>query len=339
MTCINTSNLEFQALKQKSGISEFELAAICGLYLDKYGRFPYLDEIDSGSSIEYLSSKLNKYNGISTEELLDFTGTQSVEQAVVALNDQLRDLEISAVDVDGTTVIQYKQRPKVTNLEDSFIEIGTVNSRAYLSQQLARLRKLYGIDIKQTNNQELPELGLLELNGVNAFILNGDIYVNTDVASVDAPIHEMLHIVFGGLKFTNPELYQSLLELTPELGQYKDLYKNRTRNDLNEEILVSEFAKYLSGMPSKLNELPNNVLHEIEYNIMRTIDSILMGKDSVKTLSPRLVYSSTLKQLAQTVGAENMIHDFISNAQISREVANVKQSLLEEGKLIENCTL
>lgn len=339
MNCINTSNLEFQALKQKSGISEFELAAICGLYLNKYGRFPYLDEISSGSSVEYLKSKLNKYNGISTKELLDFTGAQSVEQAVIRLNDQLRDLEISATELDGTVVLQYKERPNVTNLEDNFIEIGSVNSRVYISQQLNRLRELYGINIKQITNEDLPKLDLLELNGVNAFILDGDIYVNTDMASVDAPIHEILHIVFGGIKFTNPKLYESLLKLAPNLSDYKDLYKNRTQNDLNEEILISEFAKYLSGLPSKLSELPIELQYEIEYNIMRTIDSILMGKDSVKTLSPRTVYSSTLKQLAQKVGADNMIQDFISNAQISREVANIKQSLLEEGKLIENCDL
>lgn len=339
MTCVNKSSSEFQTLLQRSGVSEFELSAVCGMYLDKYGRFPYLDEIIRGSSLEYLKSKLNKFNGIPTNELLDFTGTQTVEEAIVYLNNQLRDLEISATDFEGTTVVQAKPRPRVDTLEESYVEIGTVNSRVYISKQLERLRKLYGINIKQINNEDLPKLGLQELNGVNAFVLNGEIYVNLDVASVDAPIHEMLHVMFGGIKFTNPNLYENLLSLVPQLGNYKDLYKNRTQNDLKEEILVAEFSKYLSGLESKLTELPTNILYEIEYNIMRTLDSILMGKDSVRTLSPTTVYHSSMKTLAQTLGAENMIQDFISNAQLNRETANIKQQLLEEGKLIENCTL
>lgn len=339
MTCVNKSSSEFQTLLQRSGVSEFELSAVCGMYLDKYGRFPYLDEIIRGSSLEYLKSKLNKFNGIPTNELLDFTGTYTVEEAVVYLNNQLRDLEIQATDFEGTTVVQAKPRPRVDTLEESYVEIGTVNSRVYISKQLERLRKLYGINIKQINNEDLPKLGLQELNGVNAFVLNGEIYVNLDVASVDAPIHEMLHIMFGGIKFTNPNLYENLLSLVPQLGNYKDLYKNRTQNDLKEEILVAEFSKYLSGLESKLTELPTNILYEIEYNIMRTLDSILMGKDSVRTLSPTTVYHSSMKTLAQTLGAENMIQDFISNAQLNRETANIKQQLLEEGKLIENCTL
>ena len=37
---------------------------------------------------------------------------------------------------------------------------------------------------------------------VSAFILDGNIIVNSDIASVDAPVHELMHVLLGSLKFT-----------------------------------------------------------------------------------------------------------------------------------------
>ena len=340
MTCINTNSSEFQTLKQKSGISDFELKAMCGLYMSKYGRFPHLDELKNSNSLKYLSSKLNQYNGIKTSELLDFTGTETVEEAVIKLNNELRDLEISATDFEGTSVVRAKYRPKINNEDSKEIELGSINSRVYISKQLERMRKLYGIKINQIRSEDLKKMDLIECNGVKAFIHNGEIYVNVDCASVDAPIHEMLHIFMGGMKFTNPKLYQTIISKVSSFGvKYHSIYQNRTQNDLNEEVLVSELAKYLTGLDTELSKLPEATLYEIEYEVMRNLDTILMGYDSVKTLSKDVLYNSSLRQLGSFLGAENMKHDFVSNAKLSREVANVKQTLMEQGKLEEICSI
>ena len=50
MTCINKNSVEYQALKNKSGIPEFILEAISAEYLEKYGRFPELDELPKSNS-------------------------------------------------------------------------------------------------------------------------------------------------------------------------------------------------------------------------------------------------------------------------------------------------
>lgn len=43
-----------------------------------------------------------------------------------------------------------------------------------------------------------------------AFVYNSEIYVNTDLSDKDAPIHEMMHIMMGGLRREDPELYFSI---------------------------------------------------------------------------------------------------------------------------------
>jgi hypothetical protein len=44
-----------------------------------------------------------------------------------------------------------------------------------------------------------------------AFIYNGDIYVNTDIATIDSQVHELMHIFLGSMRFKNPELYMELV--------------------------------------------------------------------------------------------------------------------------------
>ena len=44
LSCINKNSVEFQTLKNKSGLTDFELEAECRAFIDILGRFHYLDE-------------------------------------------------------------------------------------------------------------------------------------------------------------------------------------------------------------------------------------------------------------------------------------------------------
>jgi hypothetical protein len=64
-----------------------------------------------------------------------------------------------------------------------------------------------------------------------SFILNNNIYVNTDLATLDSPIHEILHLLLGSIKFQNPDLYTDLVKVASQFGNYNKiakLYPNRT---------------------------------------------------------------------------------------------------------------
>jgi hypothetical protein len=69
-----------------------------------------------------------------------------------------------------------------------------------------------------------------------------------DVAKLDAPIHEMSHLLLGSVKYQNPNLYQELINTSEKFPMYNQLiknYPNRTKSDVNEEIFVTEFSKFL----------------------------------------------------------------------------------------------
>ena len=72
LTCINKNSMEYRTLKERSGISDFILEAICVDFLDKYDRFPYLDEIIGSNSEPYVRKtlQLDEHNSTNIDNIL-----------------------------------------------------------------------------------------------------------------------------------------------------------------------------------------------------------------------------------------------------------------------------
>lgn len=223
------------------------------------------------------------------------------------------------------------------------------NGYFILNNALQKLGELYGIKFNEISDAELnsdkwkgvvPDASL-----VNAFIYDGQIYINLDRANLDAPIHEMFHIFVGSLRFTNPSLYQALVDSTQSFPNYEQLvqeYPGRTRNDVNEEILVTEVSRYLTGQLSSLAKMDSKTRYEISYNIKRMLDTILMGQDSVKTISEDRLFNLSLKEIAQEVNSAVMVNNFtgtmnVEGSELHRRLNNVKSDLYREGTLEEHC--
>ena len=59
--CLDHESFEYQSLKNRTDIPGFNFDAICSYYLERYGRFPKLDEIPNTNSIAVLSKKLGPF--------------------------------------------------------------------------------------------------------------------------------------------------------------------------------------------------------------------------------------------------------------------------------------
>jgi hypothetical protein len=74
------------------------------------------------------------------------------------------------------------------------------------------LANKYGIKFIPITNHELnqDEWKSIVASAIDtkAFVYDNNIYINTDNCSVDSPLHEMMHIFLGSMRFTEPELYQ-----------------------------------------------------------------------------------------------------------------------------------
>jgi hypothetical protein len=67
------------------------------------------------------------------------------------------------------------------------------------------MAKTMGINIESISVSRMKQEGILDAipdaASAAAFIFNGNIYVNSDVATIDSKIHELMHILLGSMRF------------------------------------------------------------------------------------------------------------------------------------------
>lgn len=351
MACVNHNTREYRALQKASGIPTRILDAYVGSYLEEFNRYPELDELPGVNSQPKLEESLNlsgtdtKYTKV--DRILEYTGKQTVEEANAALNEEHKDLEVSVRPIGKTAIVDIEHRPtRFNEVQEESIpietEVSKEDAKIVLENGLQKLKELYGIKINTINQDEVGNFPDVPYTA-EAFIYNGEIYVNTDRASVDAPLHELTHLVFGSLRFTDPNLYFSLIQSvqTEELiNRYGRLYPNRTMGDLLEEIYVTEFANYITGQESVFNSFDNATLSKIVYDTQRVIDSMLMGRYSVQSMNPSDIYTKSIKELVPITEStifNNERETTFSEAEIHRVMANEKSELMKKGELLEQC--
>lgn len=355
--CAINKNSKYQTLKQMSGASTLDLDTAVSFVEQNLQREPQLDDIRGGDSENYLVNNLGLKHSkdtyyINTKELLSNTGTTSLQEANIRLNEIYKDKEITLSEVSGITIVDIKPRPSafIDELQEDIevdLEVSPERNLAVLKSMCSKLERLYGIHFNLMDTESLEKSGLhtavANSQLIAGFVYNGEIYINTDVASIDTPIHELSHFVLGALKFQNPILYQGLTQSIEQLPNYAQLasrFQNRTRNDINEEIYVEEVSKALLGKKSGLDQLGLGLKNEIIYNAQRLLDSVLSGQKSVKTIPRNNLFSKSLVEIAELVGSKATSLTDISFTDLSylnRIVANTKEQLLESGELTEIC--
>ena len=346
---INKNSSRYQALKQMSGISEFILDNTISRYKNEFNREDVeLDELPGVNSIPHLKKSLNikelpNINSIDTDQVLEYTSTNSIPEANIQLNKQYKDLEITLTQFDTFTSIEYKKRPrvegKISPEIDQELDSNPNKSRVLIVNQLSKLSKLYGINIIPTTTSEakVPNAGV-----VKGYVQDGNIYINTDNATIDTPIHEMMHIFLGGVRYTNPQLYFSLVntvETLPNYQEYSLQFPFKTRGDLNEEIFVQEFAHYLTNQPSLFDNLDISNMSKLTYEVLRNIDSFIFGEYSIKTLDDN-IFGSSIIELSKSLQSDiinNKQYGSLSPDMIHRILSNYKEDLKKQNLLEERC--
>lgn len=350
-SCININSVQYRELKRLSTLPEVLLKAEIAQYQDSHnGRFPAIDELPGASSIEAIKQDLKiREDGTSNiEDILKFTGASDLNSANVIINDKYRDLDIEIIPLNKTAIVNIKERPSLFKyVETPKRDFSFVDSAMFISSSLDKMAATMGIDIKHISTEGLRAEGILDIipdaSQASAFVYNGNIYVNTDIASIDSQVHELMHILLGSMRFKNPELYMKLVQTAEMLPNFEDIsinYPNRTKADVLEEVFVEEFGKYLAGEPSEFSNFDNDTMYQIHYNITRTLDTILMGDNTTAALEDGTLYGSSLKEVAELVNSSTMVntrHGFLEDALIHRVMANVKQELFENGDLKEEC--
>ena len=351
LTCINKNSLEFQTMLKQSGLEEFDLESQIRNFEEKYGRWPNLDEIRGANSLPYVSDflHLSKDDSVNTEELVKTLGVSTIEEVNPELNDRFRDYIWDAVPIIERSKVFYHKRPTVydnIHEDDQYDPDENINMHVLLSSISNNLSRLFNVQIIPVTNEELSGEEWQQVPGVQsakAFIFNNNIYVNTDICTPDSQLHEMLHLVFGSIKYSQPDLYYGLVQNAQNFKSFQNtakLYPNRTMGDVLEEVFITELAKYLTGQESDIPNLESNIQYEIFYNMNRLLDSIFIGGISVNSIPNSTLYNLNLKQIAKIVNSAALNNTFrgsMTDAQVNRIMANVKSDLMRKGELREDC--
>lgn len=346
--CTIKDSQKHQTLIEMSGVSSDSVAQVCDEYSRLWHRDPELDEIPNADSSKYLEEKYDiktsksgtKYSN--TQMILD-NGYSTIQEANADINDTHRDLDVKITDINGVSIFEIKSRPseyKVGNTPYSITATSDTQVQCGIIEALNKMRNCYGINIIPITSEDNIQ-GISNIAQTKAFVYNGNIYVNIDNATADSSIHEMLHILLGTMSRSNPNLFYQLIGSVENISDYDyraSYYPNRTRNDVNEEIFVEEFAKYLTNQHSIFDNFNEDIKNQIMYYVQRDLDTIFDGNYSVKSLDE--VFNCSLKELAELT--ESNIFNIenggsLNPSTIHRMLANIKEHYLSNNELTENC--
>lgn len=352
--CLNKNTPEYQRGLRLSGVPEFKYNSFASDFVSKYKRFPEVDEIPEANSKPYLEEAIHsRDNFASVDNILKYTGSNSIEDANIAINNIHKDLKVELTPLDESSVVSVKQRPSMWSYKEGDIvykdsEITSGKNSSILNKITTDLSKNYGIDFKLTNNDELSSgifKDLVDAKSAKAFIYNGDIYINADTARIDAPLHEMMHLLVGSIKFSDPNLYNSITSMAedfPNYAQSSRLYPNRTHSDINEELFISEFSKYVTNQGSVLSALDAPTMQKIFYNMYRVLDSTIFGSTSVRNVDSKIIFNSSVADLCKMLNSDLINNKFsgtlnLEDASLHRVLANTKSDLMKSKELTEVC--
>lgn len=351
LSCINKNSKQFRDLVQISGLSESTVEAYCRYYSDNFGRFPYLDELPNSNSEPNLRKTLNvtKEGAVKVSKLLDYSKADSIQSAIQEINNIHRDLEIEATQIsDEDAILEIQHKPKMYS--EGFQqqdELVNGHSNIILDTICDKLQNLYGVNIVSITNSEInndPELSKIpDVQISKAFIYNNTIYINTNNATIDSKVHELLHLLFATMRNINPDLYFNLISKAEKFSNFSNIavhYPNRAYSDLLEEIFVTELSRYLSGLNSSITELSEAESNEIHYQITRILDISLEGEISTRCIPDNELYTHSIGKVGQLVNSPITSYKFygsLDETKIHRMLANTKSRLLKDKRLKEIC--
>lgn len=115
-----------------------------------------------------------------------------------------------------------------------------------------------------------------------AFIYNGQVYINSNKASLTDVLHEYTHLILEVMKTIQPKQYEVLMQKTYEemdkknaIAKYQEKYPDLSMYDLVEEYFCSRFANWI---------IKNKISRNDEANLfygdeMKNITNILFNAD------------------------------------------------------------
>lgn len=146
-----------------------------------------------------------------------------------------------------------------------------------LTDKIAKLGGKLNLFEKGDYERIIAETGV-DVNKVKAFTFNGEVYLNKELATIDEPLHEMLHLILNTLKSTDFDMFSRIVSSISILDTQKlsKEYDNLSDLDKAEEVFVRIFSNKVS---SNLKDNP-----DVNLAIKKAIETLF---ESITSLSDK----------------------------------------------------
>lgn len=199
-------------------------------------------------------------------------------------------------------------------------------------------------------NQILKATGY-DYSNARAFVMKGEVFINTDRASISDVVHEYGHLFLHSLKYDNPDLYNSIISSTTSHPMYDDIAKEyghlTQQSDIDEEVFVTLLGEYMRGELSSKNndkiEANKDTIIKFSEYTKDKLDALLGGKaSSVKDISPMDILNMRMEDVISLVGdhvMNNRITDTTDKPtlEFGKDVEQLLKDLKKRGVLTEEC--
>lgn len=246
----------------------------------------------------------------------------------------------------GTNGWEYKIIPTEKNQIQEYKKQQTAPISLWMEAISTALNSQFGIPIHLLTSEEVSKnlSNVADPNIDKAFIYNGEVYVNTSIASTNDLLHEHVHLILGVLK-SNPELrnnYEKLLNLvlnTDEgrftLNKLQDRYQGLSQMDLAEEVFAKLFSNYVRRHTTIQTDQVFNASESQLKQITKSIFNTNIGdiKDFYgKSLIS--IFGKFNKEVAKMLQSPEL--DFGSTKN-SRKISRWISDQVSKGEIIEKC--
>lgn len=177
-------------------------------------------------------------------------------------------------------VESVKKAMDAREILDAPLKIKEANKYTAIQTLASHLRGL-GVDVEVLSRAKMNEKFGID---ADALTEDGKIYVCED-SDITAPMHEMLHLVFGVMKAQNYDQYEKFMKLIQKTKPFQQVfqeisnnseYANMMRNDRLEEAVIRLYEQLLNEERNVNNLQIDNLNSEKDSNVFDRLNNMLI---------------------------------------------------------------
>lgn len=292
----------------------------------------------SKGGIRYINAEKKQLQEVSIKLMTRFRG-----QHIINIKDDTK-IEYNIIGVPNIEEVIIEE-------EANLVKQGPIT---ILNGIMKTLEEKYGIKTVRVTDLDLASRkwnGILSAKErtARAFIHNGNIYINIDRATLEDPVHELLHLFISPM-FTKEGLNrnvngQTLAQLLSQMSipeSFVRQFKNSTKNelDIKEEYLVTELAKFLTSQPTTLFQNSNKEANSIIKDILNELWITVSGTNNANFFGEEILSNpleAMLKAMNSQLIKNTSTDEMFNRARLHRQHNNQINQLIKQGKIEEEC--